>query len=126
MMNPNSLREDVKPQAFRVPAASLSRPSHEGAEIAVQRSRAVSRNGPQRLAPLLACISHNNLYEGRDPCLISDSLTCGFVAGLLEFKVSDLAKPLAALERQGLVMPVEAGGLRLTDVRALESLVDAH
>jgi hypothetical protein len=35
-----------------------------------------------------------------------------------------LAKLLATLERQGLVMPLEAldGGL----VRALESLVDAH
>jgi len=101
-------------------------PPHESAEIAARRSRAASRTGLQRLAALLVCISHNNSYEGRDPRLIPDSLTCGFVAGLLGLKVSDMAKLLAALERQGLVMPIEAGGLRLADVRALESLADAH
>ena len=124
MMNSSSLREDVKLRTFRATMPSML--AQESPQIAVGRSRGTSRTNLQRLAALLACISHNNSYEGRDPHLIRDSLTCGFIADLLGLKVGELAKLLATLERQGLVTAAEGGVLRLTDIGALESLVDAH
>jgi hypothetical protein len=123
MMNATSLREDVKPRPYRATVPFML--PQESPQIAVRRSRDASRTDLQRLAALLACISHNNSYEGRDPQLIQESLTCGFIADLLGLKVSELAKLLAALERQGLVAAAEGGVLRLTDIRALEKLVDA-
>jgi CRP-like cAMP-binding protein len=87
---------------------------------------ASSRSTAQRLAALLTSISRNNSYEGRDPQLIPDSLASGFVADLLGVEVSDLAESLVELEHQGFVTQAQSGGLRLVNLRALESLADAH
>jgi len=87
---------------------------------------AAGRTGAQRLAALLTAISRNNAYEGRDPALVPDALSCGFVAELLGMGVAQLAELLAALEQLGLVACTPDGALRLMDVCALESLVDAH
>ncbi len=93
-------------------------------EAAARRSLAATRTTVQRLAALLSGISRNNSYEGRDPCLIPDSLASGFVAELLGVKVSDLAESLVELEHLGLVAQAQTGGLRLTNLPALESLGD--
>jgi len=126
MMMSSSILQHVNPQAFRVPSAKASMPPRESAEIAARRSLAASRTTVQRLAALLSGISRNNSYEGRGPCLIPDSLTSGFVADLLGVKVSDLAESLVELEHLGLVTQAQTGGVRLTNLRALEGLGDAH
>jgi hypothetical protein len=73
----------------------------------------------------LSCISHNNSYEGRDPAIIPDSLTSGFVADLLGLSISAVERSLIQLQRSGLIAQAEGGALRLLDRRALESLIDA-
>jgi hypothetical protein len=74
----------------------------------------------------LSSISRNNSYEGRDPDIIPDSLTSGFVADLVGLTVSDLEGSLVKLQRLGLVAQAPGGALRLLDRPALERLIDAH
>jgi CRP-like cAMP-binding protein len=78
-----------------------------------------------RVAALLSSISHNNRYEGRDPAVIPDCFSSGFVADLLGLNVSHLSDALVELERRGLVQP-EGSALRLTDLSALERLVESQ
>lgn len=85
-----------------------------------------SRNPLQRIASLLIAISSNNQYEGRDPHVVPDSLTSGFVAQLLGIEVPALVELLVTLKHQGLVAPVPAARLRLTNLAGLERLADAH
>ena len=86
---------------------------------------AVGRPSPlQRVAALFLTLSRNNAYEGRQPDVITDSLTCGVVAGYLGMSVDQLAARLAELEARGLIEPCEKG-LRLADLDALESLADS-
>ena len=77
-----------------------------------------------RVAALLSAISRNNRYEGRDPAVISDCLSSGFVADLLGLRVDDLADALVELKHRGLVQD-EGSALRLTDLSKLESLVES-
>ena len=51
-----------------------------------------------RVAALLSSISHNNRYEGRDPAVIPDCFSSGFVADLLGLGVADLADALVELK----------------------------
>jgi hypothetical protein len=76
-----------------------------------------------RIAALLISISRNNVYEGRDPKVMPDSLTSGFVADLLGIEIDDLAAQLMELQRRGLV-DSEGSTLRLKDMAALERLAD--
>ena len=55
-----------------------------------------------------------------------NSLTCGFVAQLLDIEVPLLADLLVSLERQGLVTSSPSVGLELTNLVGLEELADAH
>ena len=77
-----------------------------------------------RVAALLSAISRNNRYEGRDPAVIPDCFSSGFVSDLLGLRVSHLADALVELKRQGLLQD-EGSVLRLTNVSALESLVES-
>jgi CRP-like cAMP-binding protein len=77
-----------------------------------------------RVAALLSSISHNNRHEGRDPAIIPDCFSSGFVADLLGLSVPRLADALIELKRRGLVQD-EGSTLRLTDLSALESLVES-
>jgi CRP-like cAMP-binding protein len=77
-----------------------------------------------RVAALLSSISHNNRYEGRDPTVIPDCFSSGFVADLLGLSVSRLADALVELKRRGLVQE-QGSAVRLTDLSALESLVES-
>jgi Crp-like helix-turn-helix protein len=77
-----------------------------------------------RVAALLSSISHNNRYEGRDPTVIPDCFSSGFVADLLGLSVSRLADALVELKRRGLVQE-QGSAVRLTDLSALDSLVES-
>ena len=79
----------------------------------------------ERVAAFLVAISKNNSHEGRDPCAIPESLTCGFVADLLGFPIDTLASLLKALEGRGLVAPNSNSGLRLENLPGLEQLAHA-
>jgi CRP/FNR family transcriptional regulator len=125
-------RQSIPPFLVRrsgtVPSA-LSPSKEEDAEFALRR-RAIARSGSraplERVAAFLVSISRNNEYEGRDARAIPDSLTCGFVAQLLDIDVPVLADLLVTLERQGLVTSTQPAGLKLTNLAGLESLADAH
>ncbi len=95
-------------------------------EVAYLKDTLVRRARPaplQRVAALFVTLSRYNAYEGREPAVITDCLTCGVVAGHLGFSVDALARELAELEARGLIEPHEKG-LRLLDINALERLGD--
>jgi CRP/FNR family transcriptional regulator len=76
-----------------------------------------------RVAAFLISASRINAHEGRDPRLVADSCSCGFVAeDLLGLSVESLSAVLAELEQRGLIEATPTAGLRLTDVTALEEL----
>jgi CRP/FNR family transcriptional regulator len=77
-----------------------------------------------RVASLLSALSRMSASEGRDPNLIADEITSGFVAEALHMSVDGLARALAELERRGLVAPAGAG-LRIVNPNALEELAGA-
>lgn len=77
-----------------------------------------------RIAALFVTLARGNAYEGRDPAIITDSLTCGVVAGYLNMTVDELGHWLAELRARNLVEPC-ARGLRLTNLSALERLSDS-
>jgi CRP-like cAMP-binding protein len=91
--------------------------------VARRRSLAATESHV-RVAALLSAISHNNLYEGRDPAVIPDCFSSGFVADLLGLSVSHLADALVELKHRGLLQE-QGSALRLTDLSALESLVES-
>ena len=93
--------------------------------LSARRPFPVARTSLQRVAALLSSISRNNSYEGRDPGIISDAVTSGFVAELLGLRFSDLASSLVELERLGLVAQGQGGALRLLDRPALDRLIGA-
>jgi CRP/FNR family transcriptional regulator, anaerobic regulatory protein len=96
-------------------------------EVAFLRQAQVHGGHPERLeriAALFVTLARCNAYEGRDPAIIADSLTCGVVAGYLNMSLDELAGSLKELEQVGLV-EATAKGLRLTNFDALEQLADA-
>ena len=78
-----------------------------------------------RVAALLVSISRNNGYEGRDPHVVPDTLTSGFVADLLGMNIASLAALLVDLRRRGLIDSDPSSALRLKDLAGLETLADA-
>jgi CRP/FNR family transcriptional regulator len=88
------------------------------------QGRAERSNPVERIAALFVTLSRCNAYEGRDPALIADSLTCGVVAGYLNVSVDELADCLKELERRDLI-EATAKGLRLKNFDELEKLADA-
>jgi CRP/FNR family transcriptional regulator len=78
-----------------------------------------------RVAALLVSISRNNSYEGRDPRVMPDTLTSGFVADLLGLEIGSLAALLVDLRRRGLIDSGPSSTLLLKDLDSLEMLADA-
>ena len=78
-----------------------------------------------RVAALLVSISRNNGYEGRDPRVMPDTLTSGFVADLLGIDIASLAALLIDLRRRGLIDSEPSSAPRLKDLAGLETLADA-
>lgn len=76
-----------------------------------------------RIAALFVTLARCNAYEGRDPTLLTDSLSCGVVAGYLDMTVDDLAHWLTELKARDLVEVCDRG-LRLTNLSELERLSD--
>lgn len=83
-------------------------------------------NTLERVAALLTVLSFNNCPEGRQADLISDDITCGFVADQLGLEVGTLEQALLGLGRLGLIEPQPGGALRLRDRRALERLAEGR
>lgn len=77
-----------------------------------------------RIAALFVTLSRCNAYEGRDPSVLTDSVSCGLVAGYLNMSVDDLSHWLSELASRGLVEPCDRG-LRLKNLHELESLAEA-
>ncbi len=78
----------------------------------------------ERVAALFVTLARCNAYEGRDPSLLTNSLSCGVVAGYLNMSVDDLAHWLTELEARELVEAAPKG-LRLKNLDELERLADA-
>jgi CRP/FNR family transcriptional regulator len=76
-----------------------------------------------RASALFVTLSRLNGYEGRDPAIITDELTCGVVASYLDMSVDELALCLKELEARDLIEAAPKG-LRLKDCDALELLAD--
>lgn len=84
------------------------------------------RNPIERVAAYFVALSHSNSYEGRIPNIITNSLTCGVVAGDLALSVEGLARVLVELGERGLIENCPPLGLRLNDITALERLADGR
>jgi CRP/FNR family transcriptional regulator len=78
----------------------------------------------ERIAALFVTLARCNAYEGRDPSILTDSLSCGVVAGYLDMSVDELARCLTELEALNLVEAAPKG-LRLKNLDELERLADA-
>jgi CRP/FNR family transcriptional regulator len=77
-----------------------------------------------RVANLLLALSAMNAPEGRDPDLISDQITAGFVARQLDMSIDKLGAALMSLKEEGAVKETPAG-LKILDQLALRRLADA-
>jgi CRP/FNR family transcriptional regulator len=89
------------------------------------RSVEVGRGNPlKRVAAFLAALARLNANEGRTPGVITEEFSSGAVAGHLNMTVADLAGVLRQLEADGLVAS-DTGGLRISDIDALERYADA-
>ena len=79
-----------------------------------------------RVASLLSVLSSINAREGRADDVISDDVTCGFVADQLGLEVGVLEAALLDLKQLGLIEAQRDGRLRLCDKAALEALADGQ
>jgi CRP/FNR family transcriptional regulator len=96
-------------------------------EFEYVRERAINstRGKPvERVAAFLAALSRNSSEEGRDPTLVTDELSSGFVAEHLHMTVDALEGALCELERRGIVRAT-AAGLKIANVGALERFKQA-
>jgi CRP/FNR family transcriptional regulator len=79
------------------------------------------RNPIQRVANFLLAIVSINVSEGREPLIVADDVSSGYVAEQLQITVDALAKALLSLRRSGLV-DVSDKRLRILEIAALERL----
>jgi CRP/FNR family transcriptional regulator len=79
------------------------------------------RSPIQRIANFLLAIVSINVSEGREPLIVADDVSSGYVAEQLQMSIDTLAKALLSLRRSGLV-DVSEDGLRILDIAALETL----
>lgn len=77
-----------------------------------------------RVANFLLALSAMNSPEGRDPNIISDEITAGFVAEKLDMSIEKLGAALLCLKKEGAVRET-TGGLRIVDPMTLQRLADA-
>lgn len=120
-------RSALEPALEKTPGSTSRLTAAIEREVAFLKESRVSagRSKPlERVAALFVTLARCNAYEGRDPSVITDSLSCGVVAGYLNMTVDDLAHRLTELEARGLV-EVSAHGLRLRNFDELERLADA-
>jgi CRP/FNR family transcriptional regulator len=77
-----------------------------------------------RVANFLLTLSSLNGPEGRDPSLISDDITAGFVAEKLDMSIESLGAALLRLKKEGAVKET-ASGLRIVDQTTLQRMANA-
>jgi CRP/FNR family transcriptional regulator len=89
------------------------------------RALASARAKPvQRVALFLSALSHISAREGRDPALVTDELSSGFVAEHLDLSIDALTGALRELETRGMVRATSSG-LEIADLKALEKFARA-
>ncbi|MGE0023459.1 MAG: Crp/Fnr family transcriptional regulator [Hyphomicrobium sp.] len=91
------------------------------------RDRAISANhvpAAAKVANFLLALSQMSVPEGRDPELIPDEITAGFVADKLDMSIDKLGAALVALKQHGAVRET-SGGLRIVDPLTLRRMADA-
>ncbi len=76
----------------------------------------------ERTAAFFVVVSRNNGYEGRDPLIVTDDVSCGTVSDFLGVDLDVLGRALLEMQRRGLVSPCEDGNLRLDDLAAIDRL----
>ncbi len=94
-------------------------------ELALLRERLVSEgraNALVRAAALLSVLAATAGYEGRDPTIVADDLTCGFVADQLGLDIATLQRALLDLRQRGVIEPLANGGLRLANPTEIDRL----
>jgi CRP/FNR family transcriptional regulator len=119
-------RSALDPSLERTPGNTRRLTAAIEREVAFLHEARVHSRSPkplERVAALFVTLSRCNAYEGRDPSLITDSLTCGVVAGYLNMGLDQLARQLAELEALGLIRACQTG-LQLVDLDELEKLAD--
>lgn len=85
------------------------------------------RPTPERsVAALLSCISQLNVYEGRDPHVVGDSMTCGTVADLLDLDIDRLQRALVGLKAHGLIESTDDGAIRIVSLGDLGRFCDSE
>jgi CRP/FNR family transcriptional regulator len=75
----------------------------------------------QRVANFLLAIASINASGGREPPVVTDDISSGYVAEQLQMSIDTLAMVLLGLRRSG-VVDVSESGLRILDIAALETL----
>lgn len=96
-------------------------------EFEYLRDKAVAKKhvpAAVRVANFLLALSAMNNPEGRDPYLIPDELTAGFVAEKLEMSIEHLGAALLHLKKEGAVRETSTG-LRIVDPLTLQKVADA-
>lgn len=78
------------------------------------------------VASFLVAISRQNVYEGRDPLVISDSLTCGVVGELLKMNLDVLAQSLLQLKKIGIIADGPGDEIVIRDLGTLIMIADAE
>ncbi len=121
------------PRAVTELAPPIAVPAAIGLSAAIEREvaflneaqrRATIAKPLGRIAALFVTLSRCNAYEGRDPSILTDSVSCGLVAGYLNMSVDDLSHWLSELADRRLVEPCDRG-LRLKNLHELERLAEA-
>ena len=121
------------PRAALEPALANSPVAPSGLATAIEREVGYIKEAQRRstlakplgrIAALFVTLARCNAYEGRDPAVITDSLSCGVVAGYLDMSVDELAQWLTELKARDLIEACDRG-LRLKNLNELERLADA-
>jgi hypothetical protein len=115
----------MTPQGSDLSQSFRARGETRSVDPAEERRRSLAATESHvRVAALLSAISRNNRYEGRDPAIIPDCFSSGFVADLLGLSVSHLADALVELKRRGLVREPPSGCLICRRSKAWWSPID--
>jgi hypothetical protein len=80
----------------------------------------------QRASAYLVVVSRMNLYEGRNPLLITDDVRCGAVADFLGIDLDLLGRALLEMRRRGMVSFTDAGDLHLDNLQALDDVSEGR
>jgi CRP/FNR family transcriptional regulator len=76
------------------------------------------------LAAFLASVSRQNVHEGRNATIVTDSLKCSAVSNLLGLDIETMGKALLDLNNKGLIQEGSNGQMHLLDLERLERLAD--